>query len=68
MIAVGIEHRIIDSQLYKEWFRGSYVDYWQAAQPLVRELRLVHKSARLFVKFEKLARAWEVEIRDDLDS
>lgn len=27
IVAVGIEHKIIDSKLYKEWLRSTYVAY-----------------------------------------
>ena len=62
IVAVGIEHKIIDSKLYKEWFRDTYVQYWRVAQPLVEKLRSERKSSRLFIRFEKLAYDWELEI------
>ena len=62
LVAVGIEHKIIDSRLYKEWFRDTYVQYWRVARPLVEKLRSERKSSRLFIRFEQLAYDWELEI------
>lgn len=57
-VAVGINNQIIDEALYKGWYRSTYIEYWQASEQLVKDLRLHHKSEVLYDRFENTANRW----------
>ncbi len=62
IVAIAIEHQSIDEDIYKEWFRFPYVQFWEKAEPTVIEWRRQKNSPRAFVRFEHLAKRWKKEI------
>ena len=58
LTAVGIKYKIIDKNLYSEWFRGAYMKTWQDSQSFVTELRQRRDQDSLYKEFEELASEW----------
>ena len=60
LIAIGIEKRAIDEDLYKVWFKSAYVGTWDRATGFVEWLRLLDNGRRkvAYVQFEQLAKKW----------
>ena len=56
--ALGIRDKIIDKNLYEEWFRYVIVSKWRLASRFVTKFRAHVKERRLYVQFEKLAKEW----------
>ncbi len=59
LTSVGIKHKILNENLYREWFRGSYIKIWRDSNPFISELRKRRSQPKLFIEFEDLATSWE---------
>lgn len=59
VVAIAIERRILDAGIYRDWYGGAYVAYWNQARALVYALREERESETLFIHFEQLARGWD---------
>jgi hypothetical protein len=55
-IAIDIGHA--DEKIVKRFFRGMVVEYWQVAEPWIKNRRAEKKNPRLLCEFEKLASRW----------
>ena len=56
---MAIKNRIIDEDLYKEWFCTAYVRTWRDAHSFVIEMRKEIENPRLYFQFEQLAKKWD---------
>jgi hypothetical protein len=54
LIAVGIKEGILDQELYKRWFKTSFVKDWRAAREYVREIRAQAGTSAIFCEMDWL--------------
>ena len=64
LVAVAINHGIIDEDLYAEWCRSTLVGIWRSAQSFIAEFRLARNEERagsgdnIYTQFQSLAEKW----------
>ena len=58
LIAIGIREGIIDEQVYKTWFRGSFLKDWEASPSLILEIRKTDGASKAYIQLEWLATKW----------
>ena len=58
LIAVGIKEKVLDEELYKRWFRASFIKDWQQSKAFIMELRRSENMPKAFCEFEWLAEKW----------
>jgi len=56
LVSLGIQHKIIDYDIFKRWNRKTVQLVWTAAWPFVNKLRKEFHNDQLFVEFEELAK------------
>lgn len=56
MVSLGVQHRIIDYDIFIKWNRKTVLLVWTAAWPFVNELRKQFHNDKLFIEFEELAK------------
>lgn len=58
LVAVAIKHHIINEDLYKEWFKTSYLRTWHDSEAFIVAMRKEKDHPALFQEFESLAKEW----------
>lgn len=58
LTALGIAHDVIDETIYADWFRGSMLRDFRAAEPAIRAARTLVNNDKLYIKWEALAGKW----------
>jgi hypothetical protein len=58
LTALGIARDVLDEALYKDWFRGSMLRDYRAAEPAVRAARTLVNNDQLYIQWENLAAKW----------
>ena len=58
LVAIGLNNKIVDEDLYKEWCRSTFVKDWIACKPFVTQLRATTHNNKYFCECEKLATKW----------
>lgn len=66
LIAIGIKEDILDEELYKRWFKTSFLRDWRAAQGFIREIRRQLNTPTLFTEMDWLAQRWGENVQMDL--
>ncbi|QPH54747.1 DUF4760 domain-containing protein [Pontivivens ytuae] len=61
LIAIGINKKIIDEEMYRQWHEGHFINVWNCSVAAVGVLRYVKKNKRLFKQWERVARQWSGE-------
>ena len=56
LIAIGIQRGIIDSELYRRWYRSGTIQYWTFAAPFILALRARTNNDALYHEFEEMVR------------
>lgn len=56
LVSLGLQHRIIDYDIFIKWNRKTVQLVWTAAWPFVNRLRKEFHNDKLFVEFEELAK------------
>jgi hypothetical protein len=56
MVSLGLQHRIIDYDIFIKWNRKTVLLVWTAASPFVNRLRKEFHNDMLFIEFEELAK------------
>ena len=64
LAASGVNHDIIDEELYSEWTRSSLIRVWKDAEAFVVELRRVRGSPKAYCQLEELADSWHRQDQD----
>lgn len=54
LVAVGIQHGIIDFEFYRRYCHGTIIRYWQKSAPFVHALRERVGSQTIYSEFETL--------------
>ena len=58
LVAIGIKQGIIDKNIFKAYWRSSYVMDWSRCKEAVMLRRKFRNDPKLFCDFEELARKW----------
>ncbi|PIP98057.1 MAG: hypothetical protein COW75_02175 [Rhodobacterales bacterium CG18_big_fil_WC_8_21_14_2_50_71_9] len=66
LIAVGIRERILDEDLYKRWFRTSFLKDWRAARRFVLAIRAQAGTDAIFAEMDWLAHRWGEPVQQPL--
>ncbi|MCP4327556.1 MAG: DUF4760 domain-containing protein [Alphaproteobacteria bacterium] len=66
LIAIGIKENILDEELYKRWFRSSFLKDWHKSRDFIVTLRERDGVPTLFCEFEWLAKKWGAEPQGNL--
>lgn len=54
LVAVGIQHGIIDFEFYRRYCHGTIIRYWQKSAPFIHALRERVGSQTIYSEFEQL--------------
>lgn len=63
--AIGIRHRAFDEELYKDWFKDTYIRAFSLAQPYIKAWRDHKNDNRLYEHFSELVKKWADEDRPE---
>jgi hypothetical protein len=56
LVSLGVQHKIIDYDIFRAWNRKTVLVVWAAASPFVHKLRKEFDNEQLFLEFEELAK------------
>ena len=56
LIAIGIQHGIVDFAIYKKWHASGVLKYWEYAHPFIAQLRSRTQNKTLFHEFEQMVK------------
>ncbi|WP_282608447.1 DUF4760 domain-containing protein [Pelagibius sp. Alg239-R121] len=55
LISIGIQRGSIDEAMYKAWFKGSVITFWESSASFIHDLRVRTNNRRLYKEFEAMA-------------
>lgn len=63
--AIGIRHGAFDEELYKDWFKDTYIRAFSLAEPYIKARRDHKNDSRLYEHFAELVAKWTEEDRPE---
>lgn len=63
LIAVGIKEGILDEELYKRWFKTSFLSDMAAAAEFIERARVQAGTNAIFTEAQWLAQKWEGRVQ-----
>ncbi|MEM9425667.1 MAG: DUF4760 domain-containing protein [Pseudomonadota bacterium] len=67
LIAVGIREDILDEELYKVWFKTSFLRDYNLSKSYIAAMRKKYSSDQIFAELQNLAESWDDQVRLPLE-
>ena len=61
IVAIGVRHGAFDEELYKDWFKDTYIRAFSLAEPYIKGRRDYKNDDRLYEHFEGMVKRWKAE-------
>jgi Domain of unknown function (DUF4760) len=61
LISIGINEKTLNSRVYKNYSRTTFVTDWIACKPFVMQRRQTMNNPKIYSEYEVLAKKWAIE-------